>query len=86
MPPQNILQITKMVVRSPSAVGVAAAGDAWDGAEEAEEGPEVFEVEILFKSQNARKRIDLNIRIVHSKEDEEMYVYNTVLKVDNLDT
>ena len=68
-----------MVVRSPSAGGGSAASDVWDGVEE---GPELYEVEILFKSQNTRKRIDLNIRIVHSKEDEEMYVYNTVLKVD----
>ena len=68
-----------MVVRSPSAGGGSAASDVWDRVEE---GPELYEVEILFKSQNTRKRVDLNIRIVHSKEDEEMYVYNTVLKVD----
>ena len=42
---------------------------------------DVYEVEILFKTLGQRKRLDVNIRIIQSQEDEELYVYNTVLKV-----
>ena len=42
---------------------------------------DLYDVEILFKTQNMRKRLDLTIRIIHSDEDEEMYVYNHCIKV-----
>ena len=42
---------------------------------------DVYEVEILFKTLGQRKRLDVNIRIIHSEEDEELCVYNSVIKV-----
>ena len=42
---------------------------------------DVYEVEILFKSLGQRKRMDVNIRIIHGEEDEELCVYNSVIKV-----
>jgi len=43
------------------------------------EESELYEVEILFKTQNQRKRLDLQIRIVENQDDDEMYVYNTYI-------
>ena len=42
---------------------------------------DVYDVEVLFKSHNLRKRLDLTIRVIHNMEDEELYVYNTFIKV-----
>ena len=42
---------------------------------------DVYEVEILFKTLGQRKRMDVSIRIIHNEEDEELCVYNSVIKV-----
>ena len=42
---------------------------------------DVYDVEVLFKSHNLRKRLDLTIRVIHNMDDEELYVYNTFIKV-----
>ena len=43
---------------------------------------DVYEVEILFKTLGQRKRMDVSIRIIHNEEDEELCVYNSVIKVN----
>ena len=43
---------------------------------------EEYEVEIIYKSQNARRRMDLNVRIMQNQEEDgEFYVYKTILQV-----
>ena len=46
-----------------------------------EEENDVYDVEVLFKSHNLRKRMDLSVRVIHNMDDEELYVYNTFIKV-----
>ena len=80
------LQVAKMTVTHHSGPGVE---DDTDGDEDPEQSSrsvidpddDVYEVEILFKTLGQRKRLDVNIRIIHSEEDEELCVYNSVIKV-----
>ena len=58
--------------------GIEASND-----EEEDEESDVFDVEILFKTQNMRKRLDLTVRIIHDEDDEETYVYNNCIKVES---
>jgi len=38
-----------------------------------------YEIEIWFKIKNQRRRIDLSVRIIHDSEDDELYVFNTII-------
>ena len=40
-----------------------------------------YEIEIWFKIKNQRRRIDLSVRIIHDSEDDELYVFNTIINV-----
>ena len=74
-----LLQIAKMTVTHHSRSGTEA--DSEEVSDSEDEVDDIYEVEILFKTLGQRKRLDVNIRIIQSQEDEELYVYNTVLKV-----
>ena len=39
-----------------------------------------YDIEIWFKIKNQR-RIDLSARIIHDSEDDELYVFNTIINV-----
>ena len=56
-----------------------SVNDVHDVTEEEEN--DVYDVEVLFKSHNLRKRMDLSVRVIHNMDDEELYVYNTFIKV-----
>ena len=56
-----------------------SVNDVNDDTEEEEN--DVYDVEVLFKSHNLRKRMDLSVRVIHNMDDEELYVYNTFIKV-----
>ena len=56
-----------------------SVNDVNDDTEEEEN--DVYDVEVLFKSHNLRKRMDLSVRVIHNLDDEELYVYNTFIKV-----
>ena len=50
--------------------------------EKAEDGNTEYQVEIIYKSLNVRRRLDLNVRILQNKdEDGEFYVHQTIIKV-----
>ena len=43
---------------------------------------EEYQVEIIYKSHNARRRLDLNVRIMQNQdEDGEFYVHKTIIQV-----
>ena len=43
-----------------------------------------YEVEILYKSQNVRRRLEVSLRVLENKdEDGEFYVHQTIIKVKN---
>ena len=45
---------------------------------------EEYEVEIIYKSQNVRRRLELSLRVLQNKdEDGEFYVHQTIIKVKN---
>ena len=49
---------------------------------EGEEEDEEYQVEIIYKSHNARRRLDLNVRIMQNPdEDGEFYVHKTIIQV-----
>ena len=80
------VQVAKMTVTHHSGPGVEDDTDADEDPEQSSRSvidpdDDVYEVEILFKTLGQRKRLDVNIRIIHSEEDEELCVYNSVIKV-----
>ena len=79
------VQVAKMTVTHHSGPGTEedTEGDA-DQEEPShvmDPDDDVYEVEILFKTLGQRKRMDVSIRIIHNEEDEELCVYNSVIKV-----
>ena len=43
---------------------------------------EEYQVEIIYKSHNARRRLDLNVRIMQNQEEDgEFYVHKTIIQV-----
>ena len=51
-----------------------------------DEGGE-YEVEIIYKSQNVRRRMEVSLRVLDNKdEDGEFYVHQTIIKVKNKQT
>ena len=43
---------------------------------------EECEVEIIYKSQNLRRRLELSLRVLQNKEEDgEFYVHQTIIKV-----
>ena len=57
-------------------------GDLEETSHVTDPDDDVYEVEILFKTLGQRKRMDVSIRIIHNEEDEELCVYNSVIKVN----
>ena len=50
--------------------------------EKTEGEAEEYQVEIIYKSQNTRRRLDLNVRIMQNQdEDGEFYVHKTIIQV-----
>ena len=80
------VQVAKMTVTHHSGPGVEDDTEDDEDPEQSSRSvidpdDDVYEVEILFKTLGQRKRLDVNIRIIHSEEDEELCVYNSVIKV-----
>ena len=79
------VQVAKMTVTHHSGPGVTDDTEADEDPEQSrsdiDPDDDVYEVEILFKTLGQRKRLDVNIRIIQSEEDEELCVYNSVIKV-----
>ena len=49
--------------------------------EKTEGEAEEYQVEIIYKSQNTRRRLDLNVRIMQNQdEDGEFYVHKTIIQ------
>lgn len=67
-----MLKISKMNFHDKTEEGQLARGH----------GGSEYQVEIIYKSQNVRRRLDLNVRIVQNKEEDgEFYVHQTIIKV-----
>ena len=50
--------------------------------EKAEGEEEEYQVEIIYKSHNARRRLDLSVRIMQNQEEDgEFYVHKTIIQV-----
>ena len=79
------VQVAKMTVTHHSGPGTEedTEGDAdlEESSDVTDPDDDVYEVEILFKTLGQRKRMDVSIRIIHNEEDEELCVYNSVIKV-----
>ena len=84
------VQVAKMTVTHHSGPGVTDDTEADEDPEQSrsdiDPDDDVYEVETLFKTLGQRKRMDVNIRIIQSEEDEDPCFYYSKLEVtrDNI--